>query len=214
MPAKPQKKIKIAGAGLCCLDHILVSPRIPWGEMAWVDEYRCQGGGPAGTALVACARLGAECRLFTFLGQDEMGKQIAAGFATEGVALAGVIRAAGGASPFSFIQVDERSGERTIFHRRAAGMERAPLPALDWIARCDALLLDDYYPELALAAARKAKSSGVPVIADVIHPQRNEELFRHITVLIAPRPFAAQSDTPTTWIEPWKPCGGWARKPC
>jgi len=185
---------KIAGAGLCCLDHILIAPQIPWGESALVENYRLQGGGLVGTALVACARLGAECRIFSLLGVDEIGDRIASELADEGVALAGVARVPGGASPFSFIHVDEHSGERTIFHRRASGMKPAKLPDLGWIAQCDALLVDDYYPELALAAAKTAHENGVPVVGDVItfDAKKNEELFRHVTVLIAPRNFAAR----------------------
>lgn len=184
---------KIAGAGICCLDHLLVAPRITWGETAQVDEYHAQGGGLAATAVVACARLGAECRFFSFLGDDEVGGRIVKELAEEGIGIEGIKRIRGGASPFSFIHVNERSGERTIFHRRALGMEKAKLPDLNWIAECNVLLIDDYYPELALAAARVAKRHGVPVVSDVIStPEKSREIFHHVTVLIAPRKFAEQ----------------------
>jgi len=184
---------KIAGAGICCLDHILVAPQITWGDTAQLEDYRTQGGGLVGTALVACCRLGAECRMFSFLGDDEVGDQIAAGLVAEGISVAGIARICGGASPFSFIHVDSRSGERTIFHRAASGTEKAQLPDLSWISGCDALLIDDYYPSLALAAAKTAQDKGIPVVADVtmISP-KNLEFFRNVSVLIAPRKFAAQ----------------------
>lgn len=183
----------IAGAGICCLDHILVAPQIPWGDTAQLEDYRTQGGGLVGTALVACSRLGAQCRMFSFLGDDEVGDHIAAGLVAEGISVAGIARICGGASPFSFIHVDSRSGERTIFHRAASATENVALPDLTWISRCDALLVDDYYPKLALAAARTAQKKGIPVVADVtMISQKNLEFFRNISILIAPRKFAAQ----------------------
>jgi sulfofructose kinase len=184
---------EIAGAGVCCLDYIFSAPQIPWGETAQVEESRVQGGGLVGTALVACARLGASCRLFSFLSHDEVGVRIASELAAEGIKLEGVAGMPDGTSPFSFIHVHSRSGERTIFHRAASGLERASLPDLGRIQDCDVLLVDDYYPELALAASRMARQKGIPVVADLtMMPKKNLELFGEINVLIAPRSFAVQ----------------------
>ncbi len=184
---------EIAGAGVCCLDYIFTAPQIPWGETAQVEENRVQGGGLVGTALVACARLGASCLLFSFLSHDEVGVQIASELAAEGIKLEGVAGIPDGKSPFSFIHVDSRSGERTIFHRAASGLERAALPDLGRIKDCEVLLIDDYYPELALTAARTARQKGIPVVADLtMMPKKNLDLFREISVLIAPRSFAVQ----------------------
>jgi sugar/nucleoside kinase (ribokinase family) len=182
---------KIAGAGVCCLDHIFVAPQIAWGRTTHVEDYRVQGGGLVGTALVACARLGAQCRLFSYLGNDDVGIRVAAELAAEGISLAGVLRALRNSSPFSFIHVDSRTGERTIFHRPALVAEDAVLPDFGWIARADALLIDDYYPALSLAAAQTARKNGVPVVADTsINPEERKELFAHIDVLIIPRSVA------------------------
>jgi sulfofructose kinase len=184
---------KIAGAGICCLDHILVAPQIPWGTSAHVEKYHIRTGGLVATALMTCARLGAECQLFSYLGDDEAGNRVAIGLAEEGVSLSGVNRSCGGSTPFSIIHVDRRSGERTIFHRSAFGIERKELPEFDWIATCDALLVDDYYPRLAQAAAHVAASKGIPVVADVTtNPRKHLDFFRNISVLIVPREFAAQ----------------------
>ena len=194
MAARTKPRLpRVSGAGVCCLDHIFVAPRIVWGGTAKVEEYRVQGGGLVGTALVACARLGATCFLFSFLSHDEVGAQVASELAAEGIKLEGVAGIPEGTSPFSFIHVDSRSGERTIFHRPAAGLERAVLPDLSRIAECDVLLVDDYYPDLALAAARTAHRAGVPVVADLtVSLNKCPELFPEISILIAPRAFAAQ----------------------
>ena len=194
MKARKKKEIpRIAGAGVCCLDHIFVAPQIPWGGTAPVEEYRVQGGGLVGTALVAAARLGASCFLFSFLSHDEVGAQVASELAAEGIKLEGVAGIPQGTSPFSFIHVDGRSGERTIFHRPAAGLERSLLPDLGRVAECDVLLVDDYYPELALTAARSARQNGIPVVADLtVNLNKCPDLFGEIDVLIAPRAFAGQ----------------------
>jgi sulfofructose kinase len=177
----------IAGAGIACLDYIFASRQPAWGGSAQVEDFLVQGGGLVGTALVACARLGARCRLFSYLSSDETGTRIAAGLARERIRLDGVVAVPGGSSPFSLIHVDSLTGDRTIFHRPAAGVEKAVIPGLDGIAGSQALLIDDYYPDLALAAARKAKECGVPVIADAaVNPAQNEELMRHVSILIAP----------------------------
>jgi sulfofructose kinase len=187
------KAPQIAGAGICCLDYIFYAPQVVWGETAQVEESRVQGGGLVGTALVAGARLGASCLLFSFLSHDEVGVRIASELAAEGIKLEGVAGIPQGESPYSFIHVDSRSGERTIFHRAASGLERAIPPALDRIQGCDVLLVDDYYPELALCAARTARRRGIPVVADLtMMPKKNLELLREISVLIAPRSFVSQ----------------------
>jgi sulfofructose kinase len=188
-----KKAPQIAGAGVCCLDYLFFSPQVQWGETAQVEESREQGGGLVGTALVACARLGASCLLFSFLSHDEVGVRVASELASEGIKLEGVAAIPQGTSPYSFIHVDSRSGERTIFHRAASGLERTALPDLGLIQECAVLLVDDYYPELALAAARTARRQGIHVVADLtMMPKNNPDLFREVSVLIAPRSFAAQ----------------------
>ena len=180
----------IAGAGVCCLDHIVIAPQIAWGESTHVSNYFAQGGGLVATALVACARLGARCDLFSLVGDDQVGDQIVAELVAEGVATAGVMRIEG-SSPFSLIHVDEHSGERTIFHRTGRGLEWHPgAHDLRAIGKCDVLLIDHVYPALALAAADEARAHGVPVVADVMPSARNAELLRRVDVLIAPRHFA------------------------
>jgi sulfofructose kinase len=194
LKARSKKRApQIAGAGVCCLDYIFYASQIPWGETAQVEESRVQGGGLVGTALVASARLGASCLLFSFLSHDEVGVRIASELAAEGIKLEGVAGIPQGTSPYSFIHVDNRSGERTIFHRHASGLERTSLPDLGRLQVCDVVLVDDYYPELALAAARTARRNGIPVVADLtMMPKKNLDLFREISVLIAPRSFAVQ----------------------
>lgn len=182
---------------MCTLDHIVVSPRVSWGGTARVVNYLAQGGGLIGTALVACARLGADCALLTLLGDDAVGDQILAELVDEGIDVDRAVRIPGGESPFSFIHVDETSGERTIFYRGGKNLQGDP-NAPD-LASFQALLVDDVFPDLSLGAAKAAQSLGIPVIADLIPDDDNYMLLRHTDVLIAPRDFprrlGSESDT-------------------
>ena len=167
-----------------------MAPRAAWGAQAKVTEFRAQGGGLVATALVAAARLGARCDLFGLVGDDPVGKDILDELEDEGVSTAGVIAVPGASSPLSFVHVDQDSGERTIYHRPGRGLVWPESTGLSAIAGCGALLVDTYFPELALAAARTARAHVVPVIADARPSNTNAELMREVDVLIAPRQFA------------------------
>ncbi len=182
----------VAGAGVCCADHIIVAPRVRWGDTAYVQDYMLQGGGLVGTAMVACARLGAGCDLLSLLGDDGIGDQIVAELVAEGIPSGGIQRIKGAKSPFSFVHVDAGSAERTIFHRPAVDLvapDRLPLTnARNW----NALLVDDYFPDLSTAAAAAAKENGVTVVADMVPAEKNACLLKWVDVLIAPHHYARQ----------------------
>ncbi|MHB9035063.1 MAG: carbohydrate kinase family protein [Armatimonadota bacterium] len=184
------KSPKIAGAGICCLDHFLVAPWIERGESAHLSDYFVQGGGLASTAVVAAARLGAKCHMFSVLGDDQVGDQIVSELCDEGVSTDGINRIPGAGSPVSFIHVDQDTGDRTIFHRNGENLVwDAAFSDLSPIAECGALLVDHCFPNLSIAAAGFARAHGVPVVADAL-PDRCPELIRHVDILIAPLHFA------------------------
>ncbi len=177
---------RIVGAGICCLDHIIVAPTVPWGDTASVREYCVQGGGLVATALVACARLGAQAELLSMLGGDVIADQILDELEDEHVSAVHVARHPSGASPFSFIHVDEKTGERTIFHRRATGMEWRGTNR-DIIARAQVVLVDDYYPCLVRDVTKAARDCGVPTVADTTPTETNADWIRSVDVMISPR---------------------------
>lgn len=184
---------RVAGAGICCVDYIVTSPQVDYGDTALVSRYEVQGGGLIGTALVACARLGAGCDILSVLGDDDVGEQILTDLRAERIGSGHVVRMPGGESPFSFIHVDDKSGERTIFHRSGKGLspssqDISAVVSPDW----DSLLVDDIYLDLSIAAAGAAHQQGVPVVADLIPDARNASLLAMVDVLIAPRHYARQ----------------------
>ncbi len=184
--------VRIAGAGIACLDYIVTAPRVVWGDQAHVSGFVVQGGGRVATALVACARLGAETVLYSLLGKDEVAKPILAGLEEEGVSTAGVRTIPGGASPFSFIHVDVQSGERTIFHRPGQGLSWPTDESFPFLDQAEALLVDHCYPDLSVAAVNAARTRNVPVIADTQPEEIHRPWIEGVNVLIAPHHFADQ----------------------
>jgi sulfofructose kinase len=188
-----KKGIIIGGAGVCCQDYIFVSS---WpggqGGTSWVKEVFFQGGGLVGTAVVTAARLGAPCRLWSMVGDDPPGEEILRELKEEKVDVTGVRTIKGGDSPMSMIHVDETSGERTIFHRRVKGLAWPVEKDMQLIAKCGALLVDDYYMDLSLQAVRIAQEAGVPTVVDSIPSEKNADLLRQVDVLVAPQDFLRQ----------------------
>lgn len=182
----------IAAAGICCFDYIVTSPRPQWGDTSWVSDFRTQGGGLAATAIVACARLGAYTRFFSLLGDDEIGDTILEELEVEGVQVDGVTQVPEGQSPFSFIHVDEDTGDRTIFHRKGIfpGVA-AEIDATD-LSDAQALLIDNIYPALSSAAAKICRQRNIPVVADLVPGPDNHDILKLVDVLIAPRDYAEQ----------------------
>jgi sulfofructose kinase len=101
--------------GAATLDTILAVPRHPEpGGRVVVSESARAGGGPAGTAAVALARLGVPAFLVGAVGDDEAGEEIRSGLAAEGVDVSELAVVTGSRSAESTILVDAESGERTI----------------------------------------------------------------------------------------------------
>lgn len=182
--------IRIAGAGVACLDYIVVTPGVAWGDTAHISAFHEEGGGLTATALAACARLGAECRMLGFVGADETAGRIVRGLKEAGVGTSGLVHVSGATSPFSFVHVNESSGERTIFHHRLDTVPPYTRESLAAIRECAVLLVDDYFPELTLAAAQTARDTGIPVVADLTPDPKNAALLRFVDICISPRHFA------------------------
>lgn len=184
----------IVGAGIACIDHIVVSPQVQWGDTALISKYSIMPGGLVAMALIACSRLGAETRILTPLGDDEPGDMVAAELEKEHVDLTGAMRINGGKTPFSFIHVNAESGERTIFHRSGSGLDSGVDPEhLSILDQSSVLLVDDIYPGMSIAAAKYAHSRSIPVVADMIPNDANAELLRNVDILIAPSHFLRET---------------------
>ncbi len=157
----------VAFVGLSCRDHAWRVERFPpTGSRTPAVGYRAEGGGPAATAAVAAARLGADARLWAIHGDDDDGRANAAELAGLGVDLGGVRAPAGARSFVSAVLVDP-DGERSIFPYRGAGLEDDPAHH-DWrgLEGCGAVLVDARHPHLAAHALAWAEARGIPRVGD------------------------------------------------
>lgn len=153
--------------GISTLDYVYSVETMPTrGEKYRSKGLAVVGGGCAGNASVAIARLGGRCWLATRLADDLTGDQIVADLADEGVETGFARRVPGLRSPVSAILVDAQ-GERMVISYSDPEMpeDTGWLPtALPEGAR--AVLADTRWGEGALAALRLARSAGVPGVLD------------------------------------------------
>lgn len=138
-----------------------------------IQAERREGGGLAGTALVAAARLGARAAYVGVLGDDELSRFTLVELTREGVDCSHVRIAPGARPVHSVILVDRLTGSRTILFNLAGVQPPAVedvTPSL--IASCRVLFVDSTLPAVALHAVRVAQANGVPAVADLEHPDR------------------------------------------
>lgn len=157
----------IACVGIAVLDQIYTVNAMPdHAGKHFATGYSEVGGGPAATAAVAAARLGARSMYWGRVGDDAAGKRILEELADYGVDISSARRVEGAASSTSAILVDAR-GERLIVNHTDRSMDKSPdwLP-LDSLGEVSAVLADVRWPDGAEAALSRAKSLGIPAVLD------------------------------------------------
>lgn len=184
----------VAGLGCACLDFLGIVPHLPkQDEQVWMSASTQQGGGMVSTALVTLSRLGVSTAFAGKVGNDTAGRVVKEEFDRYGIDSVHLIMEPGAATPVSMILVDESTGQRTIM-AGGSSVDMSPLevPA-ELIASARILHLDNTNRQAALAAARVARDSGVPVVLDadtVSPPDDLGELLGMTDYLIASRVFA------------------------
>jgi sugar/nucleoside kinase (ribokinase family) len=118
------------------------------GSKVQASEIVTTIGGQSGNAAVTLARLGARVRYAGPLGaeDDPAASFVCATLAREGIDCSEAVRVPGGQSSVSLIMLDA-SGEKMI-------------------AGCDAVLLDNRYPDFVLPVAAAAQARGLPRVLD------------------------------------------------
>ena len=153
--------------GISTLDYVYSVEALPTrGEKYRSRGLAVIGGGCAGNASVAIARLGGRCWLATRLADDPTGDQIVADLVGEGVETEFARRVAGLRSPVSAILVDAE-GERMIISYSDPEMPEDT----HWLPKAlpegaGAVLADTRWGEGALAALRLARAAAVPGVLD------------------------------------------------
>lgn len=160
---------------------------------------RSRGEGWWGRRWWRPARLGARAEVWAWVGEDEEGELVIEGLRAEGVDTSGVEVISGERTPVSFIQVEEGSGERTIYHRRGVEVkgERARLAGRE--LSCDVLLVDAVWPEASRSAAEMARAAGIPVVGDFCPGEGLRGLAAMVDALIVPRGCAERLAPEGSW---------------
>jgi sulfofructose kinase len=161
-------RVDVVGLGAATVDYLGLVPHFPEPDdkMA-MREFARQGGGLVATALVTLARLGATTRYVGKLGEDDFSRFIREEFEREGVATDALVLRPDVCGRFSFILVEEGTGQRTILHSGHGPAQLAPEElSREAILSGRALLVDTSDPAGALTAAGWARAAGHPVVLD------------------------------------------------
>jgi sugar/nucleoside kinase (ribokinase family) len=154
--------------GLSTLDTVYRVADFPLSDgKISASSQELAGGGPAANAAVTFAALGGEAELVTALGRHPLARLVAEELAGHGVAVYDSAPEHELPPAVSSVYVRERDGHRTVVSVNAHGVRATPPRGLaDLVKRADVVLVDGHHPDLALAAARTSRESGVPVVLD------------------------------------------------
>lgn len=165
-PVHRPDAVDVVCVGLATRDTIVAIPAWPDPDGRMVVERPVTAdGGPAATAAVTAARLGARVALVGAVGDDAAGEAVLAGLHDEGVDISAVaIRH--GPTPASVVLVERGSGRRSILHAPGVALDgldersRALLASASWVHA-------DHvgYPLVVSHASRLSVDAGNPIPA-------------------------------------------------
>jgi sulfofructose kinase len=180
---------RILCAGMAVLDEVFRVERFPAANAkAQASAFLSVVGGCAANAAIAISRLGGRVELVAALGAtptDAIGDRILSGLAQEGVACRDVVRVAGATSAVSSVLVDA-AGDRMIATRCDEQLFAAKADdPLALVAAVDAVLADNWLPDLVVPICAAARRRGIPVVVDGDGPMSEaSELVKLATHLV------------------------------
>ncbi|EJH2661198.1 sugar kinase [Salmonella enterica] len=170
--------VRIACVGITVMDRIYYVEGLPTEGGKYVAKrYTEVGGGPAATAAVAAAKLGAQVDFIGRVGDDDTGNSLLAELESLGVNTRYTRRYLQAMSSQSAIMVDAK-GERIIVNYPSPDL----LPDADWLndidfSQWDVVLADVRWHDGAKQAFTLARQAGVMTVLDGdITPQDISEL--------------------------------------
>ncbi|HEY9075983.1 MAG TPA: PfkB family carbohydrate kinase [Anaerolineaceae bacterium] len=169
LESKDSKTWDLLAIGAVAVDDFLYLDHFPEPDTkAQILGRERQGGGLAGTALVAAARQGASAAYCGRLGEDELSKFTIAGLEKEGIDCSPVYLDVDACPIYSTVLVEQPTGQRTILFDRRGFKEPSPEQVTPNLVRSAKMLFIDHTViGAAIPAAHLAHSLGVPVIADL-----------------------------------------------
>jgi len=158
----------ILGLGCVAVDDLIFVEAFPPPDAKTAvlrAERHC--GGLTATALVAGARLGSKCAYAGVLGTDDLSLFAIQRMQREGIELAHLRQRAAAGPVHSFIVVDETRQTRNIFFNASKAVGADPdWPDANIIQSSRVLFVDTFGIEGMLRAARLARATGIPIVAD------------------------------------------------
>jgi sulfofructose kinase len=160
--------VDVAGVGLNATDTIIRLPHFPSSDSkVEILSSEVLPGGQVASAMVACQTWGLRTRYVGKLGDDAATRMHREELARSGVE-SHLLEAIGSSSQIAYILVDERTGERTVLWKRDARLElRREELQREWVTCSRLLLVDGHDTAAAAQAARWARETRIPVVADL-----------------------------------------------
>jgi sulfofructose kinase len=164
-----ERTYDVLGLGAVAVDDLLYVDDYPMPDSKTpVRAWQRAGGGLAGTALVAVARLGQKAAYGGMLDDDELSRFTLDELQKEGVNCTPVIRRAGARPYHSVIIVCQTPPGRSILFSGEGVTEPPPAAVPEaLVASTKVLFVDHTIPQAAVRAARMARNCGIPVVADI-----------------------------------------------
>lgn len=182
--------MKICCIGISIQDRIFTIDTLPHKDGKYfASSFKEQGGGPAATAAVACARLGCEVDMIARVGDDPTGNAIIAELKDEGVGIDKMCIVKGATSTQAAIFVD-KEGSRIIVSYPSPSLiyDVNELEKIDF-SQYDVVLADVRWHEAALKAFDLAQKACIPTILDAdVTTQNIEDLVALSTHAIFSKP--------------------------
>ena len=196
-----QSVARVLCAGMAVLDEVFRVERFPTADAkTQASAFVSVIGGCAANAAIAISRLGGRAELVAALGgppADMIGDRILAGLAQEGVT-SRAVRVPGATSAVSSVVVDAAGDRMITTHcdEKLFGATVADAAAL--VAGADALLVDNWLPDVVVPICAAARQRGTPVVVDGDGPMHEaSELVKLATHLV----FAAEALRATTGVD-------------
>jgi sugar/nucleoside kinase (ribokinase family) len=193
---------RVAAVGAHILD-VLGRPveAIPSGQgSARLQEIKATAAGTAAGPAVDLAKLGASVRSFGAVGTDLLADILVAAMSSAGVDTTGLVRKQGAQTSATILPI-RPNGERPALHvPGATRLLRLSDVDLDWLRRCDALLLGAPDALTGLSAGDlaaivpAARAGGALVVVDVLHPGSPRDFERIGPALAGADWFCPNSD--------------------
>jgi sulfofructose kinase len=166
-------------------------------ERTRYTQREIRTGGMVSNALAQVARLGCRAELISLVGNDADGRWARRSLRSIGVATRRLVLSDAFPTTIAVVMISGRDGERRFLTAHRASFERR-VPAFDLscLRPRRVLLIDGHFPGQALRAARRARSLGVPVVADFSDPRPD-----YLRLL----PWVDHAVLPEAFVAKWSP---------